>query len=150
MYTVSGRCHCGNIRVDLKLTRQLSQYSPRACDCSFCTKHRAAYISDPEGSLMVRFEDPGKVGRYRQGSETAEMLLCRNCGVLLGALFHDGVRDYATINARVLDGAIACGTDQIVSPQTLSQSEKTDRWRRIWFSDVVLAVSVTSSGTSSS
>ncbi|HVO46723.1 MAG TPA: hypothetical protein VMT29_10345 [Steroidobacteraceae bacterium] len=76
------------------------------------------------------------------------MLLCRNCGVLVGALFHDGVRDYATINARILDDAASCGADQTVSPQKLSPAEKTDRWRHIWFSIVTLISSVERSGTS--
>ena len=139
MHTASGGCHCDNIRAELTLTRDLSDYNPRACDCGFCTRHRAAYISDPQGSLIVRVANPAHVGRYRQGSGTAEMLLCRNCGVLVGALFHDGERDYATINARILDSAAACGADQTVSPQKLSATEKTDRWRRIWFKTVIVS-----------
>ena len=64
MQTASGGCHCDNIRVELTLTRSLSDYSPRACDCGLCMRHRAACISDPEGSLIARIADPANVGRY--------------------------------------------------------------------------------------
>ena len=139
MNTVSGGCHCGNIRVELQLMRAAESYHPRACDCDFCRQHGAAYVSDPDGALQLRIADPAQVGRYRQGSAQADMLICRRCGVLLGALFAGGGRPYATVNAQVLDPAVRFGTATVVSPKTLSPGEKAARWQNSWFANVSIS-----------
>lgn len=134
-YAVSGGCHCGNIRVDLELTTEPSSRHPRACDCDFCRKHGAAYVSDPQGSLRLKIDDRSRTNAYRQGSDLAEMLLCTRCGVLVGALYRSAGRIYATLNVRVLEGA-SFGAEQTVSPKKLGADDKISRWRELWFSDV--------------
>ena len=139
MDTLSGGCHCGNILVEFTLLRPPDQYRPRACDCSFCRKHGAAYLSEPQGSLHIRVRDERETGRYRQGSEQAELLLCRRCGVLVGALYNDAGRLYAAVNSKVVDAAVRFGAEQTVSPQRLSGAEKVTRWQELWFSNVTIA-----------
>jgi hypothetical protein len=129
---VTGGCHCGNVRVSLELPRPTAEYSPRACDCDFCRKHAAAYISDAKGALSIAITDERELARYRQGSETAEFLVCRRCGVLV-AVTHDG---HATVNARVVDAAFAA--EQAVSPKQLSAEDKVKRWQQVWFADVTI------------
>ena len=141
MQVLTGGCHCGNLRVQLELTRPLDAYSPRACDCDFCSKHYAAYLSDPDGSLLVQITDDEQCGRYRQGSGRAEFLVCRACGVLVAVLHRAEDKIYAAVNARVIDGAPAFATEQPVSPKTLSETEKTKRWQSVWFSNVALNTS---------
>jgi hypothetical protein len=136
MYALSGGCHCGNIRVELSLARPPDSYHPRACDCDFCRKHGAAYVSDPHGSLAVHIGDETHAGRYRQGSGQAELLLCRRCGVLVGALYRADTRVYAAVNARVIEPAARFGAEQPVSPQTLEPRDKARRWQEIWFPSV--------------
>ena len=138
MHKVSGGCHCGNIRVEMELTRAPGMYGPRACDCDFCRKHGAAYISDPDGSLLIRIEDEGDSGKYRQGSGLAECLVCRNCGVLVGALYLSGDRLYAAVNVNAADARRTFGPEAPVSPKMLSGAEKTQRCQEIWFSKVDL------------
>jgi hypothetical protein len=138
MHPVSGGCHCGNIVVELQLAEEPARYRPRACDCDFCRKHAAAYISDARGSLQIRIIDPDKTGTYRQGAELAEMLLCAHCGVLVGALFRSAERIHATVNVRIIDGNAGFAADQAVSPKTLSGEDKVARWKRLWFSDVIV------------
>ena len=136
MHTATGGCHCGNIRVELEMTRPPEAYNPRTCDCDFCSKHGAAYVSDPKGALRIRLKEEGQTSRYRQGSGQAELLLCRNCGVLASALFNEDGRLYAAVNARVVERAAQFGTPQAVSPKTLSAGEKVRRWQDIWFPNV--------------
>jgi hypothetical protein len=136
MDTMRGGCHCGNIVLELTLTRSSHSYQPRACDCSFCRKHGAAYVSDPQGALRIGVREAGETRRYRQGSGQAELLLCRSCGVLVGALLNHAGRLYAAVNARVLDAAEGFGAEQSVSPRLLSGDEKVKRWQAIWFSNV--------------
>ena len=137
MHSISGGCHCGNIQVDLDLAGEPASYHPRACDCSFCRKHGAAYVSDAQGSLRIRIGERDYCGQYRQGNELAEMLLCTRCGVLIGALFQgeDG-RIHATVNVRSVEAAARFGAEQTVSPQVLSGGQKVARWKEIWFRDV--------------
>jgi hypothetical protein len=136
MHRVEGGCHCGNISLDLELSRLPNTYSPRACDCTFCIKHGAAYISDPQGSLRIQIRNGEHSRIYRQGSGTAELLLCGNCGVLIGALYRDRDRAYATINVKVTARPADFGTEQSASPQTLSQPDKDSRWKSLWFANV--------------
>jgi len=138
MQTLAGGCHCGNIRIELDLTRAAGTYSPRACDCDFCRKHQAAYISDPQGALRLTVREQRDATRYAQGSGQAELLLCRNCGVLVSPLFTDSGRLYGSVNVNAVEGAAAFGPRQPVSPQTLSPEEKAQRWKTLWFSDVTL------------
>lgn len=140
MEQLSGGCHCGNLRVEVVLSRQSGTYQPRACDCDFCRKHGAAYISDPEGSLVVRVKQMEHRGSYRQGSGQADLIYCRLCGVLIGALYKDADLIYATLNSRVIDAPIVFAAEQFASPKTLSGEQKATRWREIWFRDVSVLV----------
>src|SRR4051794_20913048 len=103
MHSVSGKCHCGNIRVNVELAKEPERYQPRACDCDFCRMHGAAYVSDPNGSLTIRIADPGLTGRYRQGNALADMLLCTRCGVLAAALYSSDGQTQGTVNVRIIE-----------------------------------------------
>jgi hypothetical protein len=138
MHAMSGGCHCGNIRVELQLPNPPGAYSPRACDCSFCRKHGAAYVSDPNGSLLVRVRDAQDRGSYRQGSGQAEFVLCRNCGVLVAVLLRNEGRVHGAVNANSLADTDAFGTAQPVSPQKLSPTAKVQRWQDVWFSNILI------------
>jgi len=81
-----GSCHCGNLRVQVRLTRPPSEMSIRSCTCSFCRSHGTRTVSDPEGHADLRASDWSLVERYRFGSRTADYLLCRRCGVYVGAV----------------------------------------------------------------
>jgi len=140
MHKVGGGCHCGNILVELALTRPPATYNPRACDCDFCRKHCAAYLSDPQGSLLIRIRDESECGRYAQGSGQAQLLLCRKCGVLVGPLYSEGGRTYATVNVNAVDAGMTFGPQQTVSPRKLSAGDKVKRWKHFWFSDVTVRV----------
>jgi hypothetical protein len=130
---LEGGCHCGKVRVELTTSIRPQDFNPRACDCSFCTKHGAAYVSDPQGKLRVIGSE--MLGEYRQGSGAAKMLLCRGCGVLVAAILEDGARRYGTVNASCLEG-VSFGAPQTVSPQTLAVGDKKARWTRLWTPDV--------------
>jgi len=138
MHTLTGGCHSGAIGVELELTRAPEDYHPRACDCDFCCKHAAAWVSDPEGRLVIRAAQDGKASLYRQGSGQAALLLCGQCGVLVAVLYASGEHLYAAINARAIEGGAPFGSAQSVSPKTLSEKEKVERWQKLWFSNVIL------------
>lgn len=136
MRNVNGGCHCGNIRLEMGLTEAPGSYQPRACDCDFCRKHAAAYVSDAKGTLRIRITNPRDTARYRQGSGQAEFLVCRNCGVLVAVLLESDGQTYGTVNAKAVDIAVEFGNEQPVSPKTLAADAKVKRWRNVWFSQV--------------
>src|SRR5688572_19722659 len=100
MHFHTGGCHCGNLVVEVDLSSEPAGYQPRACDCSFCRAHGAAWISDAKGSLVLRVKEPSERGIYRQGSEQAELVLCRRCGVLVCVLLQDGGKLFGAVNAK--------------------------------------------------
>jgi hypothetical protein len=129
--TLTGHCDCRRIRASLRTRRSADACIPRACDCSFCSKHGAAWLSDPEGHLRIEAHTDDDLRRFRQGSETADMLLCAHCGVLMAVVFahEDGL--FGAVNAGCIDDAVLAAP-VVVSPQRLSAAEKTERWRRLW------------------
>jgi len=129
-----GGCHCGRIALEMTLSKPASQLTPRACDCSFCRKHGAAWLSDAAGSLRVRFRGEPLV--YRQGSAQAEFIACAHCAVLVMVRYEHDKRVHAAVNVRALEDAGSFPADQPASPQTLSSGDKRERWMQLWFADV--------------
>jgi hypothetical protein len=136
MYTVSGACPCGNIEVTMEFARPPENYRPRACDCDFCRKHSAAYVSDAQGSLDIHIKNERGRATCRQGSALAEFLFCNDCGVLTCVLYPSESGNYGAVNVKIIDPDILFGEEQVVSPKLLSAEEKSSRWREVWFSGV--------------
>ena len=124
-----GGCHCGKLGVAFSTTRASDTLHPRACDCAFCMKHGAAWLSDPTGAFAIETADAPRA--YRQGSGNARFLLCGDCGVLV-AVVDDEAPMRGAVNARCLDGAPALGEALRVSPRTLAAEDKRARWRELW------------------
>ncbi|MFV3333404.1 GFA family protein [Pseudomonas sp. NY15437] len=133
---LQGSCHCGSLAVRTELSHDPADYTPRACDCDFCRKHGAAYISDAQGQLAIHCRSAADSLRYRQGSGTVEFLLCRRCGVLTAALWEDAGKTYAALNVQILDNPATLGAPQPASPRQLPLNERKERWRKLWFADV--------------
>lgn len=138
MTTMRGSCHCGQITLAFSTFKNPSDLQPRACDCSFCRKHGAAYISDPNGKLSITFDHADALKRYQQGSSTAQFLMCHRCGVLMSVVFDHESRLYGAVNAACLDGETGLGDALTASPQWLSTEEKVSRWSTLWIPDVAL------------
>jgi hypothetical protein len=126
--------------VEARLTAEPATFRPRACDCDFCRKHGAAWVSDAQGSLLIRLAEPQARGTYRQGSGQAELVFCRHCGVLVAVLHHDGERLRGAVNVKVLAEREAFGAEQVVSPQQLPAGDKVKRWQSVWFPEVEVRV----------
>lgn len=131
-----GKCHCGNISLEMSLADTPGNYVPRTCDCSFCIRHSDSYISDPAGSLKLRIKNRDYMTFYRQGSETADFLLCSVCAVLVAVIYEDHDKLYAAVNLGVLEGPSQFGHPTVGSPWKLNDREKVQRWRSLCFPDV--------------
>lgn len=130
--TLTGSCHCQRLKLALHGLLEPAATSPRACDCSFCQKHAAGWVSDPDGELVIAASEDDALGRYRQGSESAEFLGCRHCGVLLAVVFATDDSECGAVNARCLDRAGEFAPEQNISPQQLPAEIRRERWRSLW------------------
>ena len=128
----AGGCHCGALRLEFSAAQPLSSLVARACDCDFCSRHHAAWVSDPTGHLRI-VADATRLQRYRQGSAQAEFLLCRECGVLVAVVARaaDG-RLLGAANRNALDARTELARETIVSPRLLAADAKLARWGDVW------------------
>lgn len=127
-----GGCHCGALRWEFRSGKDLSALAPRACDCDFCRRHRAAWVSDADGRLRIRGSD-AVLQRYRQGSGQAEFLLCRNCGVMAAVIARtDDGRLLGAANRNAFDAQATFADESIVSPRLLAPDAKLARWTQVW------------------
>jgi len=136
LYELSGSCHCGNLSFEMQITDEPVSYATRSCDCEFCCKHGASYLSDKDGKLTISIIDQSNLQKYRQGSKIADFLLCKQCSVLIGVCCEIQGNLFASINSRTIDGDTMFGETQTVSPQHLSDDERVHRWQEVWFQDV--------------
>jgi hypothetical protein len=97
-----GGCHCGNLQLRVRLTRPPADLLIRSCACSFCRSHGTRTVSDPQGQADLWASDWDLVQAYRFGSRTADYLLCRRCGVYVGAVCETPSGRRAVINTRCL------------------------------------------------
>jgi hypothetical protein len=127
---IEGSCHCGNLTYLMRTRRTRETLAPRACDCSFCRRHDAKSASDPDGSVAFRIRDPAAVSRYRFGLRTADFLVCRDCGIYVGAVIERDGRQWAIVNLRAsefYDVPVAA-----VSYDAENEAGRFDRRRSRW------------------
>jgi hypothetical protein len=91
---ITGGCHCGNVSFVFEASAPLDQLGLRACQCTFCRAHAARMTSDPQGTFALQVRDDGKLQRYRFGQNTADFLICRECGAFIGALMEESGKPY--------------------------------------------------------
>ncbi|UNK48352.1 aldehyde-activating protein [Lysobacter sp. S4-A87] len=140
MTVAHASCHCRRLVMEATLTRPLHDYAPRACDCDFCRKHGAAWLTDPSGSLRLRQRGNDSARRYRQGSDQAEFIACAYCAVLVMATYESDGHLFAALNVRTIEGTADLAAEQVAQPRLLSAEDKPLRWQQLWFADVRIEV----------
>ncbi len=100
MNIYSGRCTCGNIKLEFHSEKASVALPVRSCACSFCQSWKASYASDPLGRIKIVFRDETQVERFRFDTKTADFLICKNCNTYVAAIM-GGL--YAVINMTILE-----------------------------------------------
>ena len=98
----AGDCHCKALGFAYSTGLEPEDWSVRACQCQFCRLHDAISTSDPDGKLAFHCNDDSALQRYRFALKTADFLLCRNCGVYVGAVIETRGRLFGIINTHAL------------------------------------------------
>lgn len=100
---IRGRCHCGNIALELDWRGDPREIPARACGCSFCVRHGGVWTSQPVSTLVVRIGDPAQVSKYAFGTETATFHVCSQCGVVPLVTSEIDNHLYAVVNVNALE-----------------------------------------------
>ena len=118
---LAGHCHCGNIHFEFETGYTPASLPLRACQCSFCRAHGAVTVSDPGGRLRLAFTVRAAVRHYRFGLGITDMLICARCGCYAAAIMEVDGRQYATLNANMLN----CRAELAATPAPMNYSAET-------------------------
>ena len=131
--TYEGACHCGAIGWHLHTSIAPADWVLRACQCSFCRAHDTRCVSDSNGRVDFRHSQRERVNLYRFGLRTADFVVCRHCGVYLGAVLNHAKGRFTTVNVNVLCDPIgALPEPQLMQYDTEDESARIDRRTRVW------------------
>ena len=131
-----GRCHCGNIRYVLAWPGEPASLPARACACSFCSRHGAAWTAHPEARLAIETSDDDAVSRYAFETKTAEFWICARCGVVPVCTSRIDGRDHAVVNVNTLDAANIALERAPVSFGDEDEATRLQRRKRRWIGSV--------------
>ena len=97
--TYRASCACGNITYYFETAVAPENWRVRTCDCAFCSR-RIGHIhcSDPKGGVRFEIADPDQVIRERQGTRTADFIICAKCDGYMGAVMESDQGRFAVIN----------------------------------------------------
>ncbi len=98
-----GSCHCGAIGYSYRTSVAPEDWSIRACQCSFCRAHDALSTSDLNSLIDFHVQSAKSLQKYRFGLMTADFLLCRTCGVYIGAVIKTGQGSFGIVNVHTLN-----------------------------------------------
>jgi hypothetical protein len=136
--TIKGGCHCGNVTIEFHTDEDVSDFTPRTCQCTFCRKHDASWISDPDGQAQVRYANRADVSAYRFGTGTSDFIVCKKCGVLTVALCEIEGRTRAVFNIKPMLEHQFYKKPVLTNLDTDSIEERLARRARNWTGKVTI------------
>jgi len=101
--TITGGCHCENIRFSLEWPASTREIATRTCGCTFCRKHGGTWTSHRDAKLNAQAKDNALVSKYRFGTETADFYICKRCGVAPFVVSRIDNNSYAVVNTNSFD-----------------------------------------------
>jgi hypothetical protein len=125
----SGACHCGAIGFTYHTARDPTTWPVRACQCSFCRAHQVLSTSDPNGRIELSNPQTEALSRYRFGERTADFLICRDCGVYIGAVIETPRGQFGIVNLRAF-GLMPAGLPEPTPMEYGSESREERIARR--------------------
>jgi hypothetical protein len=134
---IHGKCHCGNIALELDWGGDPRAIPARACGCSFCVKHSGVWTSNPDSRLTVTIGDEALVSKYAFGTRTATFYVCSRCGTVPLVTSDIAGRVYAVVNVNALESV---GESRLKRSPANFEGEDVEsrlaRRQRNWIADV--------------
>lgn len=134
MAKFAGGCHCRNITVEYESDIAPAEAEPRACQCTFCRQHQSRAVSDPNGSLSFKVKDTALLSRYQFSLKSIDFLVCRTCGVYVGAIMPDptDAEAYGTLMISALDRRNEFPAPVPKDYDDQDREDRSERRRRVW------------------
>jgi hypothetical protein len=137
---ITGKCHCGNISLELDWEGNPPRIPARACGCSFCVKHGGVWTSNLGARLAVTIRDPRSVAPYVFGTRTATFHVCAQCGIVPFVTCELANRLYAVVNVNALEDVDPAWLDRASADFEGEDIEsRLARRTRNWIGDVHIA-----------
>lgn len=135
-----GGCECGLIRLQLALSLPLESHIARVCGCSFCSKYKPRYVSDPKGLVSVKVSDWDHIDVHRFGFRTADFLICSGCQVFVAATCKIETDVFAVTNINCLEKRMPDSfRTSRVNFESEESGERLNRRKLTWTPAVVTA-----------
>ena len=139
---LTGRCHCGNIGIELDWDGDPPRVPARACGCSFCVKHGGVWTSNPASRLRVRIRNRSLVSKYAFGTRTATFHFCTQCGIVPFVSAEIDGRLYAVVSVNALENIDPAWLDHASADfEGEDLAGRLARRKRNWIADVRIAES---------
>ncbi|MET0918778.1 MAG: hypothetical protein ABWY07_10205 [Burkholderiales bacterium] len=137
---IAGKCHCGNIALELEWEGDPPEIPARACGCSFCVKHGGVWTSNPGSSLRVTIRDASLVSKYAFETGTATFYVCSTCGAVPLVTSEIANHLYAVVNVNVLENVNESWLRRAAANfEGEGVESRLARRRRNWIADVQIA-----------
>ena len=128
-----GACHCSALEFTYEPRQSPRRWAVHACQCAFCRGHGALLVADPQGTVRFRYVYPDRLRRYRFALRTADFLICRECGMYVGAVMMTGDGAVAAVNLNTLkERPRGLAAAKAASDKGESMEERRARRRRLW------------------
>jgi hypothetical protein len=135
MNIYAGGCHCQKLRYTLYWPDK-GPLPARRCACSYCTRFNGTWTSHSNARLDLNFSDTDETN-YRFGTQTADFVFCRSCGVMLVAMCTLDGRLRAVVNVHTLDPVQGLAFETADSDfDGESVDQRLDRRLSRWIGDV--------------
>ena len=135
--TITGSCHCANIRYRLLWPAGASAVATRACSCTFCRKHGASWTSHTDARLEIDVDVSERTLGYRFGTATADFLICTLCGVPPVVLSEIDGCTYAVVNVNTFDASHGLEFSETATNfDAEDEAARLERRQRNWIPEV--------------
>lgn len=133
MREISGQCHCGNINYQFTWPGSGQRIPVRACECTYCQKRGAVWISNPDGTLDVKVTEPQSMHHYQFGHQTATFHICGRCGIVVMASCDIDDATYAVVNVNTFENIEPEAFDRADTDfEGENNTERLTRRKRNW------------------
>lgn len=129
-YKYKGSCDCDKVSFVVVLSQSLIAYTPRACDCDFCTKRGIEYLSETGGSLDINSNQP--LQKLVQGSKQVHFLSCAGCHTVVCVVYEFSTGLKGAVNATLIEDEEPRQQAVAASPKLLNATQKVERWNSLW------------------
>lgn len=127
----TSKCRCGGFSVCIEMESDISDLTPRVCDCDFCQVNPSQLLSC--SAMNIDVSSPGtSLNKLHNGSGLATFYQCSYCKQILavGAQIDGQLR--GAVNALLFSDKYQLKKPDLVQPRLLSSRDKENRWANIW------------------